>query len=180
MMPVGPLMIEHRLIERMIALMKVNAARMREQGKAELGFIDIAVDFIRTYADRTHHGKEEGILFRDLSKKPLLPDLSETMRELVEEHGQGRECVRRLSGARDSYAQGSTKALADILAAFDELVEFYPKHIEKEDRHFFLPCMEFLTKDEQASMLEEMEKFDRTMIHEKYRKTVEGLEKRPA
>jgi hemerythrin-like domain-containing protein len=180
MMPIGPLMIEHRLIERMIALMKVDAARMREQGKAELGFIDVAVDFIRTYADRTHHGKEEGILFRDLSKKPLSPDVSETMRELVEEHGQSRECVRRLSSARDSYAQGSIEALHDILAAFDELVKFYPKHIEKEDRHFFLPCMEYLTKDEQAKMLEEMEEFDRKMIHEKYRKIVEELEERPA
>jgi hemerythrin-like domain-containing protein len=180
MMPIGPLMIEHRLIERMIALMKVESARMSEQGKAELGFIDVAVDFIRTYADRTHHGKEEGILFRDLSKKPLSPDLGETMRELVKEHGQGRECVRRLAGARDSYAHGSTEALHDILAAFDELVQFYPKHIEKEDRHFFLPCMEYLTKDEQAKMLDEMEEFDRKMIHEKYRKIVEELEERPA
>jgi hemerythrin-like domain-containing protein len=30
--------------------------------------IDVAVDFVRMYADRTHHGKEEEILFRDLAK----------------------------------------------------------------------------------------------------------------
>jgi hemerythrin-like domain-containing protein len=102
------------------------------------------------------------------------------MRELVKEHDQGRECVRRLAGARDSYAHGSTEALHDILAAFDELVQFYPKHIEKEDRHFFLPCMQYLTKDEQAKMLDEMEEFDRKIIHEKYRKIVEELEERPA
>jgi hypothetical protein len=40
--------------------------------------------------------------------------------------------------------------------------------------------MEYLTKDEQAKMLEEMEEFDRKMIHEKYRKIVEELEERPA
>ncbi len=180
MMPVGPLMIEHRLIERMIAVMKVTCVRMNEQGKADLAFIDMAVDFIRTYADRTHHGKEEDILFRDLAKKPLTPDLSKTIRELVQEHIHGRECVRRLVSARDSCAHGSTDVLRDILAALDELVQFYPKHIEKEDRHFFLPCMEFLTRQEQAKMLNEMEEFDRKMIHEKYRKVVEGLEVRPA
>jgi hemerythrin-like domain-containing protein len=180
MMPIGPLMIEHRLIERMVALMKVDAARMNEQNKAELGFVDMAGDFIRTYADRTHHGKEEDILFRDLSKKPLSVDLSKTMRELVEEHVQGRDCVRRLTSARDSYAHGSTEALHDILSALDELVQFYPKHIEKEDRHFFLPCMDYLTKDEQRKMLDEMGEFDRKMIHEKYRKMVEALEERPA
>jgi hemerythrin-like domain-containing protein len=180
MMPIGPLMIEHRLIERMIALMKVNAARMSEQSKAELGFVDMAVDFIRTYADRTHHGKEEGILFRDLSKKPLSEDLSKTMRELVEEHVRGRDCVRRLTRARDSHAHGSAESLRDILSAIDELVQFYPKHIEKEDRHFFLPCMDYLTKDEQRKMLDEMWEFDRKMIHEKYRQMVDALEERPA
>ena len=29
-------------------------------------FIDTAVDFIRTYADRCHHGKEEDLLFKAL------------------------------------------------------------------------------------------------------------------
>jgi hemerythrin-like domain-containing protein len=34
-------------------------------------FVHIAVDFIRVFADQTHHGKEEDILFRELGKKPL-------------------------------------------------------------------------------------------------------------
>ena len=28
-------------------------------------FVDAVVDFIRVYADRTYHGREEDILFRD-------------------------------------------------------------------------------------------------------------------
>ena len=32
-------------------------------------FIDTAVDFIHTYADRCHHGKEEDILFKALAAK---------------------------------------------------------------------------------------------------------------
>lgn len=89
MLPIGPLMIEHRLIEKMIALIKKEIARMEQQGKINLEFIDLAVDFIRMYADRCHHGKEEDILFRDLNQKPLSGEHKQIVNELVEEHQQG-------------------------------------------------------------------------------------------
>lgn len=75
MMPIGPLMIEHRLIERMVGLLSREIGTMREKGEMNLVFIEGAVDFFRTYADRCHHGKEEHILFRDLAMKTLSPDL---------------------------------------------------------------------------------------------------------
>ncbi|MGD9676204.1 MAG: hemerythrin domain-containing protein, partial [Candidatus Bipolaricaulia bacterium] len=67
----GPLMIEHRLIERMIALVSHAVAGIQSSGEVDPLFVDLAVDFIRTYADRTHHGKEEDILFRNLDRKGL-------------------------------------------------------------------------------------------------------------
>ena len=62
----GPLMIEHRLIERMISIIKDALIQIESTQEVDPVFVDTAVDFIRTYADRTHHGKEEDILFRDL------------------------------------------------------------------------------------------------------------------
>ncbi len=67
MLPVGPLMVEHRLIELMIALMSKEVKKIGEVGAPDPEFIRAAVDFIKTYADRLHHGKEEEILFRDLT-----------------------------------------------------------------------------------------------------------------
>ena len=67
----GPLMIEHRLIERMISQIKNALAQIESTQKVDPLLVDTAVDFIRMYADRTHHGKEEDILFRDLSKRSL-------------------------------------------------------------------------------------------------------------
>jgi hemerythrin-like domain-containing protein len=57
-MPVGYLMIEHRLIEKMIALLEKELGNIRKTKKAKPKFIDTAVDFIKTYADKCHHGKE--------------------------------------------------------------------------------------------------------------------------
>ena len=105
MMPAGPLMKEHRLIERMIRVMNKNLQKIRQEQNAYLGFIEIAVDFIKTYADRCHHGKEEDILFRDLSKKQLSSEHKRIMDELVKEHTLGRKNVGKLIDAKESYAQ---------------------------------------------------------------------------
>ncbi len=72
MLPIGPLMIEHRLIERMIKVMQEGLQRMKTERKADPLFIETAVDFIRTYADQCHHGKEEDILFRVMALKMFL------------------------------------------------------------------------------------------------------------
>ena len=178
MMPVGPLMKEHRMIERMIELLRRESRRIAEEREVDPTFLDTAVDFIRTYADRTHHGKEEDILFRDLAEKSLSEEEQETMEELVREHVLARQTVGELVGAKERYLEGDTEALDTVLEKLDVLVSMYPGHIEKEDKHFFLPVMAYLSEREQDDMLEEMWEFDRGMIHEKYSSVVDRLENR--
>jgi hypothetical protein len=49
--------------------------------------------------------------------------------------------------------------------------------IEKEDKHFFFPTQEYFSKDEQDAVLLEFEDFNAKMIHEKYSRVVERLER---
>jgi hemerythrin-like domain-containing protein len=177
-LPVAPLMIEHRLIERMIAVMRRKTAQMEASGIADVRFIDAAVDFIRTYADRLHHGKEEDILFRDLERKQLAPEHRQVMDELVSEHVFGRKTTARLVEARLRYMSGNA-ALAEISDCFRALADFYPKHIEKEDRRFFLPVMRYFTPEEQDRMLAEENEFDRQFVHVQYGRKVDGWEREP-
>ena len=67
----GPLMIEHRLIERMLVIIQERLGEVEKTRKIDASFVDTAVDFVRSYADRTHHGKEEDIMFRVLNNKGL-------------------------------------------------------------------------------------------------------------
>lgn len=176
MMPIGPLMIEHRLIERMVKVMADQLEEIKDQKGGNVDSIAEAIDFIRTYADRCHHGKEEDILFRDLGRKPLAPEHKKIMDELIEEHIAARKMVRRLAGAKEKYAQGGKEGLQEITACLGELVKFYPSHIEKEDKHFFIPCMGYFTPKEKDDMLQEFWTFDRNLIHEKYKQMVEKFE----
>ncbi len=170
-------MAEHRVIERMLAILEAQLGVMAETRTADPAVIDTAVDFIRTYADRCHHGKEEDILFRRLEDKPLDDELAEIMAGLVADHVRGRAMTRSLDEANTRYRSGDAAALKDIESCVRELVEFYPVHIAKEDRHFFKPCLEYFTDAEKETMLADFNEFDRALIHEKYRGIVESLER---
>ena len=111
MMPVGPLMIEHRLIERMIRVLRESGEKFRDTESADPLFIDTAIDFIRMYADRTHHGKEEDILFRDMANKELADDHKAMMEELIQDHIWARGKVRALVDAKERYQRGEDRCI---------------------------------------------------------------------
>jgi len=176
MMPIGPLMIEHRLIEKMIALMSKELDRISRENVVRPGLIYTMVDFIRYYADKCHHGKEEDILFRELKKRDLRPEHERIMNELIEEHKWGRSATKRLVEANAAYENGDQSQVKVITGQMKELVGFYPGHIEKEDKRFFRPVMDYFSQEERDAMLDEGFEFDRKLIHEKYGEVVSELQ----
>ena len=142
MLPVAPLMIEHRLIERMIAVLRSELDTIASARNPNLVLVDSAVDFIRTYADRTHHGKEEDILFRVLAGKRLTADHKQRMDELISDHIFARHETMQLSEAKERHLEGDIGALNEMSMHMERLIKFYPGHISKEDEGFFLPVME--------------------------------------
>lgn len=166
---------EHRLIERMIKSLNAELIVIAETKKLNPGFVAVAADFLRTYADRCHHGKEEDILFRELARKDLSEGDRTAMQELVEEHEFARKTVTSLLQATDAYARGNIGVTDEATKFLKDLSGFYPRHIEKEDKRFFHPCMKYFTPTEQHTMLREFWEFDRKMIHEKYTKVIEGM-----
>lgn len=174
MKPRGPLMIEHRLIERMIETIRKEVSDITASNKVDPAFIDTVVDFIRVYADRTHHGKEEDILFRDCARKNMSEQDKRIMDELVEEHKLSRRTIGQLLEAKNDYIRGEQTA-AVILEKLNTLVDLYPRHIEKEDKVFFPNSEKYFTEEEQQRMLEEFREFDKNMIHEKYKSVVDNL-----
>jgi hemerythrin-like domain-containing protein len=169
---------EHRVIERVVAFLGAEAEAIPSRGAVDPRVIDLVTDFIRTYADRCHHGKEEDILFARLAEKDLDEGIAAEMRELVAEHVHAREMTGRLVAANEAFASGDTTALDRIQSAMRELAAFYPAHIAKEDKHFFKPCMAYFAEDDQSAMLEDFDRFDQGLVHEKYRGVAATLEGR--
>jgi hemerythrin-like domain-containing protein len=177
MQPRGLLMIEHRLILRMISLIDKEVKSIESGNGVNASFIDSTVDFIRFYADRTHHGKEENILFRDLAKKELSSSDKTVMKELIDEHAYGREVTSELVASAGAYQKGDTTVVNSITQNLRKFVGFYPNHIDKEERIFFPSTMGYFTEPERQSMLAEFREFDGKMIHDRYKSIVDALEK---
>jgi len=167
---------EHRVIERMLAVLARELAAAGTDGPVDSKVIDAGTDFIRTYADRCHHGKEEDILFRQLASKNLDADIAAAMADLIADHVHGREMTHTLIEANRRYAEGDLSARSEVVATTQALIDFYPVHIEKEDRHFFKASLEYFSDTEKSQMLRKFDEFDRALIHAVYLALVESLE----
>ena len=176
MLPAGPLMIEHRLIERMVEVLVTEEQRISSHNTPDTDLLLAAADFFRTYADRCHHGKEEDILFVELEKKSLNEEHSRILKELTEEHDIARKNVRKLVEVRGKLVEGDKDAAQELQEVLNALTALYPAHIEKEDKHFFLPVMDYFTKKEQMEMLDRFWEFDEKLIHRVYGDIVKKFE----
>lgn len=174
MSPLDLLIQEHNLIAKLITIVKNKLPEIKEQ-KANACFVQKLIDFFITYGDKTHHGKEEDILFREVGQKNLSDDLRTTLAELLEEHIEAREKLKKLEDANNRYSKGDETAYDKIIKLFEDLVVFYPAHIDKENNHFFKPAMEYFNEQELELMTKEFAEFDRSIIHEKYKTVVEAM-----
>ncbi|MBT1077088.1 hemerythrin domain-containing protein [Geobacter grbiciae] len=123
---------EHRLILRMLALLERNAPLTAAGRYANFQFFRDAVDFIRSYADRFHHAKEEEILFEALITNGM-PRENSPVAAMLMEHDQGRAYVKAMEEAALAAEGGDTSrtgALAENARAYLTLLR---EHIDKED-----------------------------------------------
>lgn len=123
---------EHRLILRMIALLENNARETAAGRYCNWQFYLDGVDFIRNYADRFHHAKEEDVLFRALIENGMPKEHSPVAAMLLE-HDQGRAFVRVLEDGVQEALAGETagcRKVAENALAYAALLR---EHIDKED-----------------------------------------------
>lgn len=138
---------EHENINRLNQVIR-NACLQMLEGK-EVPAEDFAcmIDFIRNYADRHHHGKEEQLLFRDMQEQ-LGPAAEKLIRHgMLVEHDLARLHVAEWEAAVErndrldiiTYASGYTKLLQ--------------RHIDKENQVVY-PFAEKNLKPEMLVLLD--------------------------
>lgn len=174
--PVAMLMTEHRLIERVIGVMRRTADGIARGTGVDPRRVATIAEFLRAYADECHHGKEEDILFAALTRRELSSDDAHMMDGLIQEHAWARKTTRRLTDSEIRYSTGETDALDDVRRSLIGLAEMYPRHIEKEDTGFFPASRSYFSDAEWERMAEAFREFDRRLVHERYARIADSLE----
>jgi hemerythrin-like domain-containing protein len=119
--PLKTLVAEHRLILRFIALVPAIAGSLDLRRDEDRALVVDAVDFIRNYADRFHHAKEEDLLF------VLFDRESDILKVMYEDHANGRA---RVKATVDALERCDLPGVSENLLGY---VEILKQHIRKED-----------------------------------------------
>lgn len=164
--PMKRLVDEHTRIKRFIALIPGIVEGLDVESEEDRGRILRGVDFIRNYADRYHHAKEEDILFG------YFPPELDILRTMHEDHRRGRA---RVQGIVDALERRDGAGVAANLHGYAGILT---EHIKKEDEILY-PWMDRNLSIRQVGELYAMfrevdERF--AEAREKYESFVEELE----
>ncbi len=161
MKPTAVLSEEHRVIEVMLVVLEKMVEKSRSDGRLDGEDARSAIDFIRMFADKCHHGKEEDLLFVRMNEKGI-PRHGGPVAVMLDEHEQGRTLVKLMSDNITSAAAGDESALREFGDAAGVYVALLRTHIQKEDTILFpLADRVFDNRDQQ-----ELEKSFETVEHD--------------
>ena len=135
---VSIMMEEHQNILRMVEV--IREACLRIMNGSDIPYDDFKdiIDFIRTYADNHHHGKEEKIMFQEMQNH--LGKMGENLirHGMLVEHDLGRLHVKELEEALASVKAGDEKSKLDVIANAISYTHLIKRHIQKEDELIYV------------------------------------------
>lgn len=148
---VAELIAEHAQIQKVVAGLALLETRVTSGGTVDPALLRRILEFLREYADRLHHGKEESFFFLALERRGV-PAAGCPVGALLGEHKRGRALVAEFAGGIEAYAAGTEGAGEALAATMRGLTELYPAHIWKED-YLLFPMSEKVLKEEDLAEL---------------------------
>ena len=99
MKPTKILSDEHKNILKIVNIL-ADECKSLEQKAIDKDFFEKVIDFIRNYADKFHHAKEEEILFKEFCKSAKNGEIHcNPVEQMLIEHDMGRQFVKGMESA---------------------------------------------------------------------------------
>jgi hemerythrin-like domain-containing protein len=178
MTPTENLKHEHKAISLMLGIMTKIADNIKLERGFNLHDLESIVDFIKIFADKCHHGKEETVLFPALIIAGI-PNENGPIGVMLQEHAIGRNYTKLLEKAIDDYKRQQTVTGDAIAQCILNYVTLMHKHIHKEDNILFPLADKVLNTHAQKEIAEQFEKIEEEVVgygvHEKYHKLLISL-----
>lgn len=173
---------EHKVIKKVLKVVR-NICFELTKGM-EVPYEDFAqvIDFVRNYADKYHHGKEEDMLFIEMNNE-LLGLIGEgPVQGMLIEHNFGRGFMIDLELALKDHKDGNERAIVDIIGNAMGYANLLTKHINKEDNMIYKYASANLKPETLEKLDSEVGDFEaceeNTKTREKYIKLAEEMEKK--
>ena len=154
------LMHEHGLILQALSAMEERISALEKGSAPDRAFFEKAVKFLRDFADRCHHGKEENILFTMMVDELDYPRNGGPVAVLTTEHERGREFIRGMAEAAAALDKNPTAA-KKIVENGRGYIQLLRTHIEREDTIVFPMVEQFLDDSDQSRLAGQFAQFER-------------------
>jgi hemerythrin-like domain-containing protein len=178
MTPIELLMHEHEIILMVLGAVEREAQQIQDGGPVDAGKIDQMVDFIRNFADRCHHAKEEDLLFVRMQERGM-PAQGGPIGVMLMEHVEGRRLVKAVAEALPAAAKGDPQAVAAVRDSLLGYARLLRAHIGKEDNILYPMADRILTPEDQQWLAQEFDRVEAEEIgagvHEKYHEMAHSL-----
>lgn len=171
---------EHRAIKLMLSILSEVSQRLEAREKVDPQDLSQMVEFIRVFADRCHHGKEEDLLFPALEETGV-PREGGPIGVMLVEHDEGRAYVRGLAEAVARYRSGEEEAAKEIIENAWNYVNLLTQHIDKEDNILYVIADLHLSPEKQEALVKEFERVEEEKIgagrHEEFHQLLHHLKR---
>lgn len=149
---------EHQEILKMLKVARWMCKRIVDNQQWDTKDFYKFIDFVRNFADRHHHGKEEEILFTIMGEELGQAVSQGPIKGMLVEHDLARIYMSRLEEALKNYEQGDEDAVLDIIANTISYTHLLKQHINTEDNTLFPFAEKSLKKETMERLNAEIEK----------------------
>jgi len=178
MKPTDILTDEHNKIKAMIKIFEKVCNKIEATGEVNVELVEKIVEFLKGFADKYHHAKEEDLLFPEMIKAGL-PKEGGPISVMLFEHDSGREYIRNILEGLQEYNNGNSEATTKIVNNARAYSQLLVQHIFKEDNILYPMGNAHLSEEQQNKLLEDFEavRLKYKDQHEKYLSFLNHLEK---
>ncbi len=138
---------EHKNILEMLEVIRAYSLKVLKGEEVQYEDFYKIIDFIRNYADKHHHGKEEELLFNKMVEELGSPGEKLVKHGMLVEHDLGRLFVKDLEQAIGKVIEGDMDARLDVISNAIGYSNLLKRHIEKEDSVVYVFAEKNLSKD---------------------------------
>jgi hemerythrin-like domain-containing protein len=149
---------EHEAILSALAILDAMTGRLGGAGAPSAVDLRGFLGFLKEFADRCHHGKEEGILFPALVEAGI-PEKGGPIGQMLAEHAEGRKLIKGMEVA----IEGAVDARAFTVAA-NGYASLLRAHIGKENDVLFPVGEKVLTSVQLDGIFERFEEHEEKVI----------------
>lgn len=168
MKPIIELTAEHGTIRLMLRVLENICGKIEKGESVPTEHLRQAVEFIREFADKCHHGKEEQLLFPAMRENDIPEEIS-LIDELIEEHETGRNFARRMAEAIET---GDFSRFAGEARGYVSLLD---RHIDKENDILFPMAEKTLAAQKKEELEKGFQNVEKNVIGESRHKELHGM-----